>query len=59
MNEVKKHHIFYDDNRNLIRLKNKFHNTVMRLAMMYRSKCWAVDKKIKQRMSAVKMRMLK
>jgi len=34
-----------------MRLKDMFYNNVVRPAVFYGSKCWAVDKKIEQRMS--------
>ncbi|XP_050525575.1 uncharacterized protein LOC126896662 [Daktulosphaira vitifoliae] len=42
-----------------ISLKLKFYKTVLRQDIMYCSECWAIDKRIEQRMSVAKMRMLK
>ena len=39
------------DKRIPIRLKGKFYKAVVRPAMMYGTECWAVDRKIEQRMS--------
>ena len=47
------------DKRIPIRLKGKFYKAMVRLAMMYGTECWAVGRKIEQRMSVAEMRMLR
>jgi len=42
-----------------MRLKGKFCKSIVRPAMLYHSECWTLNKKIEQRMSVVKMRMLR
>jgi len=42
-----------------MRLKGKFYKSVIRPTILYSLECWAVDKQIEQRMSVVKMKMLK
>jgi len=49
--------ILYDKRIPMI-LEGKFYKSVVRQTMLYRSKCRVVDKKIEQRMSVAKMRML-
>jgi len=39
------------DKRIPMRLNGKFYKSVVRLTMLYGSECWAVDKKMEQRMS--------
>jgi len=41
-----------------MRLKSKYYKSVVRPTMLYGSESWVVDKKIEQRMSVSKIRML-
>lgn len=41
-----------------MKLKSKFYKSVVRPIMLYDSGCLMVDKKIKQKMSVTKMKML-
>lgn len=40
-------------------LKDKLYKVVVRPAMMYRSECWALYKKLKQNLSITEMRILR
>jgi hypothetical protein len=42
-----------------MRLKGKFSRSIVRLTMLNSSKCWAVDRRIKQNMSVAEMKMLR
>jgi len=50
---------FLCDERIPMRLNGKFYKSVVRLAMLYGSECWMVDKKIEQITSVAEMRTLR
>lgn len=59
MNEVERSNRSLCDKIISIRWKGKFYNTGVRSEMMYRIKCWVVGRKVEQRMSIIKMKILR
>lgn len=51
--------MFLYDKRVLVRLKGQFYMTEIRQAMLYGVECWAMDKKLKEKVQVTKMCMIR